>query len=175
MPKGPLEDRNLLSLDGRNRAIVIAESLARVSEKLEKAGTVDFKKTPHPEGRDKVPGSVDPRFPAGLHFPVPEVLEFVAFRDSGNVFQQFPRDFPGVFVGNPRTHHKQPQPSRVFCMRVIAAIRIASVRWRSYLPLKHRDSSSQSLRSLCCDSNRAIGVHSFNIRSTWNCGMACES
>ena len=46
--------------------------------------------------------------------------------------------------------------------RVIAAIRIASVRWRSYLPPKHRDSSSQTLRSVCCDSNRAIGVHLLN-------------
>ena len=60
--------------------------------------------------------------------------------------------------------------------RVIAAIRIASVRWRSYPPppKKHRNESSQTLRSLCCDSNRAIGVHSFNICSMWNCGMACE-
>ena len=48
--------------------------------------------------------------------------------------------------------------------RVIAAIRIASVRWRSYSPPpKHSD------------SNRAIGVRSFNIRSTWNCGMACKT
>ena len=52
--------------------------------------------------------------------------------------------------------------------RVIAAIRIASVCWRSYLPPKHRNESSQTLRSLCCDSNRAIGVHSFNIRSMRN-------
>ena len=59
--------------------------------------------------------------------------------------------------------------------RVIAVIRIASVRWQSYLRPKHRNYSSETLRSLCCDSNRAIGVHSFNIRSTWNCGMACES
>ena len=29
--------------------------------------------------------------------------DFVAFRDSGRVFQQFSRDFPGVFLGNPRT------------------------------------------------------------------------
>ena len=50
------------------------------------------------------PGSVDPRFPAGLPFPVPENLEFVAFRDSGKYFQQFSRDFPGVFLENPRTH-----------------------------------------------------------------------
>ena len=52
--------------------------------------------------------------------------------------------------------------------RVIAAIRIASVRWRSYLPPKQRIWSSQTLRSLCCGLNRAIGVRSFNIRSTWN-------
>ena len=58
---------------------------------------------------------------------------------------------------------------------VIAAIRIASVRWSSYLPRKHRIWSSQALRSLRCDSNRAIGVHWCSIRSTWNCGMACES
>ena len=33
---------------------------------------------------------MDPRFPAaGLPFPVPEILEFVAFRDSGKFFQQF--------------------------------------------------------------------------------------
>ena len=49
------------------------------------------------------PGSVDPRFPAGLPFSVPEILEFAAFRDSGQFFQQFSRDFPGVFPENPRT------------------------------------------------------------------------
>ena len=60
------------------------------------------KNTPH--GRwGQGPGSVDPRFPAGLPFPVPEILEFVAFRDSGRFFQQFSRDFPGVFPENPRT------------------------------------------------------------------------
>ena len=51
--------------------------------------------------------------------------------------------------------------------RVMAAIRIASVCWQSYLPPKHRNWSSETLHSLRCDSNRAIGVHSFNIRSTW--------
>ena len=59
--------------------------------------------------------------------------------------------------------------------RVIAAIRVASVRWQSYLPPKHRNQSSQALRLLCCDLNRAIGVHLFNMRSTWNCGMVRES
>ena len=46
------------------------------------------------------PGGVDPRFPAGLPFPVPEILEFVAFRDSGKFFQQFSRSFPGTFHEN---------------------------------------------------------------------------
>ena len=71
------------------------------SEKLEKAGTVDFKKKNRTEGQDKV--QAVSRFPAGLPFPVPQILEFVAFRDSGKFFQQFCRDFPGVFLGNPRT------------------------------------------------------------------------
>ena len=70
--------------------------------KLEKAGTVDFKK--HPHGRwGKGPGCADPRVPAGLPFPVPEILEFLAFRASEKFFQQFSRDFPGVFLENPRT------------------------------------------------------------------------
>ena len=58
--------------------------------------------TPH--GRwGQGPGSVDPRFPACLPFPVPEILEFVAFRDSGKFFQQFSGDFPGLFLQNPWT------------------------------------------------------------------------
>ena len=41
--------------------------------------------TPH--GRwGQGPGSVDPRLPAGLPFPVPEILEFAAFSDSGKFF-----------------------------------------------------------------------------------------
>ena len=57
------------------------------------------KNTPH--GRwGQGPGSVDPRFPAGLPFPVPEIREFVAFRDSGKIFQQFSRSFPGTFLQN---------------------------------------------------------------------------
>ena len=46
---------------------------------------------------------MDPRFPAGWPFPVPQILEFIAFRDSGKNFQQFSRDFIGVFLENPRT------------------------------------------------------------------------
>ena len=60
------------------------------------------KNTPH--GRcGQGPGSVVPRLTAGLPFPVPEIPEFVACRDSGKFFQQFSRDFPGAFLENPRT------------------------------------------------------------------------
>ena len=55
------------------------------SEKLEKAGTVDSKNTSHRRW-GQGPGSVDPRSPAGLPFPVPEIPEFVAFRDSQKSF-----------------------------------------------------------------------------------------
>ena len=69
-----------------------------------------------PNGRwGQGPGSVDPRFPAGLPFPVPEIIEFVALsRDSGNIFQpifpEFSRNFPAELLHRPQ---KQPQPSRV--------------------------------------------------------------
>ena len=52
------------------------------SEKVEDAGTVDFKK--HPHGRwGQGPGNLNPRFLAGLSFPVSEILKFVAFRNAG--------------------------------------------------------------------------------------------
>ena len=53
--------------------------------------------------------------------------------------------------------------------RVIAEFE--SLAFVGYHFSPQRNEFSQTLRSLCC----AIGVHSFNIRSTWNCGMACES
>ena len=59
------------------------------------------KNTPHRRWRQG-PGSVDQTFPPVLPFLVPEVLEFVAFRDSGKFVQQFSWDFPGVFLGSPR-------------------------------------------------------------------------
>ena len=40
-----------------------------------------------------------PKVPGGLPFPVPEILEFVAFRDS----EKFSSNFPGAFPENPRT------------------------------------------------------------------------
>ena len=40
------------------------------------------------EGGDKVEAvSTQARFPAGLPLLVPEILDFVAFRDSGELFQ----------------------------------------------------------------------------------------
>ena len=62
-------------------------------EKLEKAGTVDFKNTPQTRS-----GSVPSRFA----FPSAQILEFVAFRDSVKFFQHFFRDFQGVCLRNPR-------------------------------------------------------------------------
>ena len=84
---------------GRVCEALFSEKKGFSSEKLEKAGTVDFKK--HPARK------VGTRSPAvwaqGSPFPVLEIPEFVAFRDSGKFFQQFSRDFPGVFLENPRT------------------------------------------------------------------------
>ena len=51
---------------------------------------------------------MDPRFPAGLPFPVPETPEFLAFGDSGKIFQQFSWNFPGTFLQNSR---KDPRNS----------------------------------------------------------------
>ena len=51
------------------------------------------KNTPH--GRwGQGPGSVNPRFPAGLPFPVPQILEFVAL--LGDSLKVFPAMFPGL-------------------------------------------------------------------------------
>ena len=52
-------------------------------------------KAPRTEGGDKVQGSVDPRFPAGLPFPVPEILELRGFRDSGKFSSSI---FPGIVL-----------------------------------------------------------------------------
>ena len=59
--------------------------------------------------------------------------------------------------------------------RVIAAIRIASVRWRSYLPQKTESSPHRPCVRCAAIRIARLAVHSFNVRSTWSCGMACES
>ena len=58
--------------------------------------------------------------------------------------------------------------------RAIAAIRIASVLG-DHISLQNTDSSAHGpCVYFCRASNRAIGVHSWNIRSIWNGGMACK-
>ena len=74
------------------------------------------KNTPH--GRwGQGPGSVGPRFPAGLPFPVPQILEFVAMLHFA-IREFFPAIFPVLSRSFPREPpnrpQKQPQPSRVF-------------------------------------------------------------
>ena len=67
-----------------------------------------FWKTSRTEGRHKVQASVDPMFLAGLPFPVPEILEFIAFLDSGRFFQLFSRNFrnfPAELPKDPRNSH----------------------------------------------------------------------
>ena len=69
-----------------------------------------IKDTPH-ERWGQGPGSVDPRFPAGLPFLVPEIPEFVAFRDAGHFFLQFSRAFPRV---SSRTPEQIPETATAF-------------------------------------------------------------
>ena len=74
----------------------ISKSEELVSEKLERAGTVDFKKTPRTEGRAKVltQGSRQvclPRCPKSYN------LQHFVTRE------EFSSDFPGTFLRNPRT------------------------------------------------------------------------
>ena len=59
------------------------------------------------EGGDKVQGSVDPRFAAGLPFPVPEILELKASRDVGRISN----GFPGISLG---TDEEIPETATAF-------------------------------------------------------------
>ena len=59
-----------------------------IQKKLDKVVTVNLEKPPRTEGGDKVQCSVNPRFAAGLPFPVSEILEFKALCDLG---KQFPK------------------------------------------------------------------------------------
>ena len=77
--------------------------------------TLSFLSLRGTEGRHKVHGSVDPMFTAGLHFPVPEILEFKAFRNSGKFFQRFSRNFPRTFLQNSRTDPRNSHSLLEFC------------------------------------------------------------
>ena len=68
------------------------------------------------ECRPKVPQS------AGLPFPVPNILEFVAFGNPGKIFQQFSRDFPTIFLQNspePLKYEKNCLAIHSFCLTVL--------------------------------------------------------
>ena len=75
--------------------------------KTREGRTVDFKKHPARKVRwGHGPGSVDPRFPAGLPFLLSEILEFVAFRDSGTFLQAILK-LRGLSRSFPRKNPKQ--------------------------------------------------------------------
>ena len=77
-------------------------------EKLEKAGTVDFEKTPRAEGGHKVPGSVDPMFAKKVCLSrCPELAnsEHFAIREI------FSRYFPGISRNSPPKLPKRPRNS----------------------------------------------------------------
>ena len=112
-------------------SVCIADPLTSVifqKNKRKKAGTVDFKN--HPSRKDpgrwgQGPGSVDLRFPAGL--PLPEILEFVAFRDLGKMFQQCCRDTPGVFSGTPE---QTPETATAFSSFLNFSFKITPDLWK---------------------------------------------
>ena len=79
--------------------------------------SIEKKNTP-PLGRwEQGLGSVDPRFPEGLPFPVPGILQFVAFRDSGKIFSgNFPVIFPEFSLGTPE---QTPETATAFSSSLI--------------------------------------------------------
>ena len=83
------------------------------------------------------PGSVDPRFPAGLPFPVPEIPEFLAFRDCR---ENYPSDFPGIFL---EFSSGTPEQTSIMCKRTR---RFWGTDWRSPKSL-----SLAQTASLCSD------------------------
>ena len=96
-----------LSLGQNEVPSIFYTAQAQFSEKLEKVGTVDFKK--HPARKVGTRSQqCGPKVPGRFAFPVPEILVFAAFGDSGKIFQQFSRNFPGTFLQNSR---KDPRNS----------------------------------------------------------------
>ena len=85
--RGPLNDSSAIKIASEWRCAILVHSGLELSIS---------KNTPRGRSRQcrpKVPGT----------FLLPKILEFVAFRDSGNFFQHLSRDFPGVFPEDPRT------------------------------------------------------------------------
>ena len=97
------------------------------------------------------------------------------FRDFFEIFEDFwasGSEAPSLRWANSRESYRRIASESYIYIYMYSS---ASVHWLSYLPQKHRIWSSLTLRSLHCDLSRAIGVRWCSIRSTWTCGMACES
>ena len=101
----------------RKRKLAKERKRAQESEKLEKAGTVDFKKHPARNVGTRSRQS-RPKFPGRFAFPGARSPRICSISRFGKIFPAiFPglsRSFPGEPPNRPR---KQPQPSRVFCKR----------------------------------------------------------
>ena len=177
-------------LDGRDRAIVIAESLARVTAAIRIASVRSQSYLQGPLNGGVSNGGVS-RSGRVLPFLSFFVLfcPFWDFPDFSGIFpicsgmvRGFSRFVPFLFLGLLRAPTRN-SPERVrdtiwtFPEKSGKHPGLETPRFSfcQYLLRKHRKDFSQTLRSLCCDWNRAIGVHSLNSRSTWNCGMACKS
>ena len=85
--------------------------------------------------------SVDPRFAAGLPFPVPEIPEFVAFRDSANLSSNFPGAFPEFSSGTPE---QTPKAATAFSSFLKNASDFAVLA-----TAKHVKSHSQDCEHIC--------------------------
>ena len=94
---GELPELNVMIGQLASSLLLLAQS-----DKLEKVVTVDFKKHPAQKVGTRSRAVSTQRFVAGSPFPVPEISESKACRDSGKLFQQFSRNCPAIFLGNPR-------------------------------------------------------------------------
>ena len=71
------------------------------SEKLEKAGTVDFEKHPARKVGTR-PRQCGPKVPGRFAFPSARNPRICSIWRFGKLFQQFSRTFPGTFLQNSR-------------------------------------------------------------------------
>ena len=149
---------HLGGLDGQNCAIVIAESLARTIAAIR----ITSGKKQH---KDKL---VSPNFLQTFltHTPgCPGVKKFlpITMATGKHTFWRGRRRFV-VWTSITLSVLEKLCPEEV---RVDSPVPITGVRWWSGLPQKHRNWASETLRSLCCELDRAISVRSCNIRSMW--------
>ena len=94
-------------------------------KKLKKAGTVDFKKHPARKVRTRS-GQCRRKVRGRFAFPGarnPRICSISRFGKT--LFQQFSRDFPGVFLGKP--HTETPETARAFSSFLIVFVFSADV------------------------------------------------